>query len=165
MKELRTSLSETARRGLMHDRYILLRRLRDLDERQCLIFAAWTENFPILKTAHTCKETFFEIWSATTRDQAQVLYQIWQHDLPDELIPAFQPLLTALENWYTEIIAYFDHRISNGPTEALNGLIKLAQRMGRGYSFETIRAKILLTYGLREKNYHDATSTITFGSK
>jgi len=46
-------------------------------------------------------------------------------------------------------MAYFDHRYSNGPTEALNGLVKLAQKMGRGYSFEAIRAKVLLTGGLR----------------
>ena len=30
-------------------------------------------------------------------------------------------------------------------TEALNGLIKIANRAGRGYSFETIRAKALLS--------------------
>jgi len=156
-KELRASLTDVARRGLMHDRYILLRRFRDLNASQRLIFEAWTENFPILKVAHTCKESFFEIWSATTRDQAEALYQAWQHDLPTELVPAFQPLLTALENWYTEIMAYFDHRVSNGPTEALNGLLKLAQRMGRGYSFEAIRAKVLLTYGLRKGVHHNTS--------
>lgn len=148
-KELRTSLTDSARRGLMHDRYILLRRLRDLDERQRLIFEAWTENFPILKAAHTCKELFFEIWQADTRNQAETLYQIWQTERPDELVPAFQPLLTAMENWHQEIMAYFDHRYTNAATEALNGLTKIASRMGRGYSFEAIRAKVLLTGGLR----------------
>jgi len=30
-----------------------------------------------------------------------------------------------MENWQQEILAYFDHRYTNGPTEALNGLVKL----------------------------------------
>jgi transposase len=148
-KELRASLSDTARRGLMHDRYILLRRRADLTENQVLILEAWIGNFSTLRDAYWLKESFFDIWQASTRSQALDLYQAWQKRLPAELEPAFHPLLTAMENWSTEILAYFDHRYTNGPTEALNGLIKLAQRMGRGYSFEAIRAKVLLTHGLR----------------
>ena len=34
-------------------------------------------------------------------------------------------------------------QITNAYTECLNGLIKIANRMGRGYSFEIIRAKTL----------------------
>ena len=66
-KELRANLSESARRGLMHDRYILLRRRADLTERQTLILEAWTLNFPILQTAYALKEEFFNIWNAETR--------------------------------------------------------------------------------------------------
>lgn len=148
-KELRASLTDAERRGLMHDRYILLRRRADLTERQTLILEAWTLNFPLLQIAYTMKEEFFDIWNAPDRNQAHNLYQTWIHRLPVSLEPAFHPLLTAMDNWYTEIMAYFDHRYSNGPTEALNGLVKLAQKMGRGYSFEAIRAKVLLTGGLR----------------
>ena len=104
---------------------------------------------PHLESRSHLQGALFEIWQADTRDQAQVLYLTWQRNLPNELSPAFHPLLTAMENWHTEIMAYFDHRMTNGPIEALNGLLKLAQRMGRGYSFEAIRAKVLLTGGLR----------------
>ena len=133
----------------LHDRYILLRRRTDLTESQALILEAWTLNFPMLQIAYTLKEEFFDIWNATDRNQAHDLYQTWLHRLPVSLEPAFHPLLTAMENWNMEIMAYFDHWYSNGPTEALNGLVKLAQKMGRGYSFEAIRAKVLLTGGLR----------------
>jgi transposase len=34
-------------------------------------------------------------------------------------------------------------RLRNAYTECLNGLIKLSNRMGRGYSYEIIRAKVL----------------------
>jgi transposase len=148
-KELRADLSDAARRGLMHDRYILLRRRADLTESQTLTLEAWTLNFPLLRAAYLLKEEFFEIWNAEGRSQANDLYQAWTSRLPAELEPAFHPLLTAMDNWNQEIMAFFDHKYTNGPTEALNGLLKLAQKMGRGYSFEAIRAKVLLTGGLR----------------
>lgn len=47
-----------------------------------------------------------------------------------------------------EIFAYFDHRITNAYTESLNSLIRVTNRLGRGYSFEALRAKILFTKGL-----------------
>lgn len=52
-------------------------------------------------------------------------------------------------NWRGEIFAYFDHRYSNA-TEALNGLIKIVNRTGRGYSFRTLRAKMLLSKGVQK---------------
>ena len=158
-KELRASLGDAARRGLMHDRYILLRRRADLTESQVLILETWTGNFPTLHTAYWLKESFFNIWQASTRSQALDLYQAWQKRLPAELEPAFHPLLTAMENWQQEILVYFDHRYTNSATEALNGLIKLASRMGRGYSFEAIRAKVLLTGGLRADPHPKSDAT------
>ena len=47
------------------------------------------------------------------------------------------------KNWRNEILAYFDHPISNGYTEALNGVAKVINRAGRGYSFEVLRARLL----------------------
>jgi hypothetical protein len=52
-------------------------------------------------------------------------------------------------NWHQPIFAYFDHFVSNAYTEALNGLIKTAQRNSRGFSFEVLRAKVLETGGLQ----------------
>jgi transposase len=50
-------------------------------------------------------------------------------------------------NWETEISAYFDNRITNAYTESLNNLIRTINRIGRGYSFDALRAKILLSEG------------------
>jgi hypothetical protein len=60
---------------------------------------------------------------------------------------SFAPLLTATRNWREEILAFFDHPISNGYTEALNGVAKVINRSGRGYSFEVLRARLL--YGTK----------------
>ena len=42
-----------------------------------------------------------------------------------------------------EILNYFGTGATNAYTEAANGLAKIANRNGRGYSFEAIRAKII----------------------
>jgi hypothetical protein len=63
---------------------------------------------------------------------------------------AFSPITTAWGNWHNEILAYFDHPITNAYTESLNNLIRMMNRIGRGYSFEALRAKILFTEGPRK---------------
>jgi hypothetical protein len=42
---------------------------------------------------------------------------------------------------------YFDHPVTNAYTESLNSLIRVMNRLGRGYSFEALRAKILFAEG------------------
>jgi hypothetical protein len=78
-----------------------------------------------------------------TKEEAEKQYSDWQTKIPADGLFAFRPLLTAMQNWRNEIFAYFDHQATNAYTESLNGLMKLANRMGRGYSFEVIRARIL----------------------
>lgn len=50
-----------------------------------------------------------------------------------------------MDNWGPWIFTYFDHRITNAFSESINNLIRLLSRLGRGYSFEALRAKILYT--------------------
>jgi transposase len=46
-----------------------------------------------------------------------------------------------------EILAYFDHPVTNAYTESLNNLIRVMNRLGRGYSFGALRAKIVFAEG------------------
>ena len=46
---------------------------------------------------------------------------------------------------------------SNGPTEAINGLIKKVKRVGHGYrNFDNYRLRLLLHYGV---DWHTSTAT------
>lgn len=70
---------------------------------------------------------------------------------------AFHPLARAIDNWRPHIFAYFDHRVTNAYTESLNNLIRVMNRLGRGYSFEALRAKILFAEGshkVKRPNFH-----------
>lgn len=149
-KSLRASLTPKQRRTLMHDRFVLLKRRHDLTDQEALLLSGWADNFPILKAAYELKESFFDIYRCQTRQEALLAYAAWRQHIPSELTEAFRPLTTAVENWQDEIFAYFDHRLTNAYTESLNSLIRLINRVGRGYSFESLRAKILFTEGVQK---------------
>jgi len=65
-------------------------------------------------------------------------------------MPYFDPLINSMTNWKVEIFNYFDVSITNAYTDSLNNLIKVPNKIGRGYSFEALRAKILFTEGYRK---------------
>ncbi|MEN8179788.1 MAG: ISL3 family transposase [Pseudomonadota bacterium] len=149
-KAVRKDLSNKERRTLMHDRFVLLKRLHDLTAEEHLKFSSWVENFPLLGEAHASKEDFYAIWELTNRDEAEATYDRWVKNLSTELSPYFSDLIRATSNWRNEIFNYFDHPITNGYTERLNNLIRVMNRVERGYAFDALRAKILFTEGVQK---------------
>jgi len=141
------------RRQLMRSRFLLLRRNRDLQAMQRLDLDGWLKNIPLLQQAYTAKERFYDIWDAPDKRTARAEYHSWVKTLPAELGPAFRPLLTAMQNWETEILAFWDHPVTNAYTEAANGVLKVINRTGRGYSFPVIRARILEMQKATEKTF------------
>src|SRR5208283_2442401 len=142
-KGLRSQLTQKQQRGLKRDRFILLRRNKDLKERDYLILQTWTENYPLLGQAYKLKEDFYNIYDSASEYEARAKYEIWLSNIPDELRLAFGTLTTAMKNWHNEIFAYFSNPVTNAYTESLNNLIKGISRTGRGYTFEILRAKVL----------------------
>jgi transposase len=149
-KSIRSELSVGQRRRMMRSRFVLLKRLADLDDDSKAILDAWSRQFPTLGTAHRLKEEFHDIFGLPTREQARLAYHAWEASIPKELMKPFQPLRTAVTNWRTEIFNYFDHKATNALTEALNGVAKGIQRTGRGYSFPAIRARMLYSRHLHK---------------
>ena len=141
-KDLRESLSDKKRRQLKRDRYILLHRRKDLDDKDLFILDTWTKNFPELGQAYELKEDFFKIWDELDKQAAWDKYLAWKAGIPADLAAPFKEITTAVENWREPIFNYFDTRVTNAYTETLNGLAKIANRLGRGYSFPVIRAKL-----------------------
>lgn len=144
-KSLRAGLQAKQRRTLVHDRFLLLRRAKTLKPEQQLILETWTNRFPLLGNAYQAKEAFHEIYSITDKQAAINAYAFWQAALPAELKGPFKELLSAMKNWHAQIFNYFDgNQITNAYTEAINGLIKIDNRAGRGYSFDVLRARVML---------------------
>ena len=131
----------------MHDRFVLLKRERDLNDREALLLSGWIKNYPELGEAYRLKEQFFGIYDAESPDEAQAKYLQWERSLTPEIADAFSDITRAWGNWTWPILAYFEHPVTNAYTESLNSLIRVMNRLGRGYSFEALRAKILFSEG------------------
>lgn len=134
----------------MHDRFILLKREHELTVQERFLLENWTSLHPDLGEAYRLKEQFFAIYDAANKGEAQRHYIAWESSIPSLAKAAFQPITTAWRNWHRQILAYFDYPITNAYTESLNNLIRVMNRLGRGYSFEALRAKILFTEGLHK---------------
>jgi len=90
------------------------------------------------------------IYACRDRDQAAARLYDWTVMCIDSQIPELRRLARTLTTWRTEFLAYFTTgRISNGPTEAVNLLIKKILRVGHGFrNFRNYRLRLLLHCGI-----------------
>ncbi len=147
-KGYRGRLTTARRRRLMHDRFLLAKREKDLKAGERMILEAWTNEFKPLGAAWKAKEAFYGVYEQTDERTARKAYVDWQRSLTKPMTKAFQPLITAMGNWSGPVFNYFDHgRLTNAYTESLNRLIADSNRLGRGYSFDVLRTRIMLSRG------------------
>jgi len=152
-KEIKKTLTEKQRRIFKHDRFALLKRPDKLNAHEQLALGHCL-TYPLLKLAYELKESFYNIFdNSPNRRVARQEYDVWLKRLTPETNHYFEPLTKAMENWSEEIFSYFDlmpNPVTNAYTEALNGIIKLINKTGRGYKFNVLRAKILFSEGVHK---------------
>src|SRR5689334_22439281 len=87
--------------------------------------------------------------SASRAQAAERLYR-WFCHCADTDIPELHRLARTIDAWREELLAYFDTGgVSNGPTEAVNLLIKKVKRTGHGFrNFANYRLRLLLHCGV-----------------
>lgn len=163
-KAVRANLSPKHKRGLLHDRSVLMKRRRELTTPEEIYISTWTKNFPVLGMAYEAKEAFLDLWNHTNRLDAEKGYQDWAAALPMEIIPHFEPIITAVRDWHKDIFAYFDNQITSDYAESLNNLIRTMNRFGRGHSFEVLRAIVLLTEGVQKGEFYSQEHEQHFGA-
>lgn len=151
-KGLRSALTLQQKRGLMHDRFVLLKRERTLTDEERLNLDGWTKNHPALGEAYRLKEAFYAIYEDSDAPASALKrYEVWIKDVSPEIRPYFHDLIRAFTNWQPYILNYFEHPATNAYPENLNSQIRVMNRLGRGYSFEALRAKILFTEGIHNR--------------
>jgi transposase len=152
MEAVRVRLQKTRRKAERRDwlrsKAVLRMRSAKLNEKQRFNRDMWLDNEPELAAAYRLKEAFYDIYSLP-KAEAAAAFDGFAATVPASVKAEFKPLLTAMRNWRVEILAFFDHPITNAYTEALNGVAKTINRQGRGYSFEILRARLL--FGKRAK--------------
>jgi transposase len=99
--------------------------------------------------AHRIKERLREFYRCTDIDTAQaMLTELIEHCQRPTMPPEIGKLGRTLKRWFDKICNFHIARVSNGPTEALNNLIKRIKRIGFGFrNFANYRVRALLYAG------------------
>lgn len=126
-------------------RWLTLKRPESLTTAERTALEVVRQTIPALAKAYDVKEAFFKIYDFPDKAAAMKAFDEWENALPKNELERFRSLAKTVHNHYEDIFAYWDSPtpITNAYTECLNGLIKVSNRMGRGYSYEIIRAKTL----------------------
>ncbi|MFF9549356.1 ISL3 family transposase [Methylobacterium fujisawaense] len=140
---LARNLSRAQRRKALRGRRLLLTHRGRLSPRAAFVLDGWLKNNPVLNDAWEMKEMLYGLWDAPDRANAEALFAEMKESIRPSVAEEFGEFCRTIDNWYAEVFAYFDHRQTNATTEALNGVVKIANRAGRGYHFKQIRARAL----------------------
>ena len=113
-----------------------------------------------VRDAWHAKETVRGIYAIDDPDLAHAFVDELADDLQDpDLPPEVRSLGRTLRRWFDQIVAWHRSRVSNGPTEAANNLIKRIKRIGFGFRrFAHYRIRALLYAG---KPNWDLLPTVT----
>ena len=99
--------------------------------------------------AYRVKERLRDFYRESDPDAArELLTDLVRHCLKEAMPPEIRRLGKTIERWFEKICNYHLAKVSNGPTEALNNLIKRIKRIGFGFrNFENYRIRALLYAG------------------
>jgi transposase len=121
---------------------------------------SWTRLLTGLDAGDTADEQLARTWIAAqelrllftnpNRARAEQHLYRWLIYCADAAIPELTRLARTIDSWRPELLAYFDTSgASNGPTEAINLLIKKIKRAGHGFrNFDNYRLRLLLHCGV-----------------
>ena len=136
--------SEQVLQALNSSKYALLKNQDSLTKIQENKLKQVVTKIPILAKMHNLKEDFRKIleenhnWS-TGLDQ-----------LSDWLLSAsclFPKSCSTIRRWFSEIMGYFESRITQGVVEGINNKLKLIKRSGYGFNnFENFKIRSLLNW-------------------
>ena len=106
--------------------------------------------------AYHCAQQVRDVFHQATPAQGRRLAAHLIQRLPTCPIPEIARLGRTLRKWKDAFLAYFDTGgASNGPTEAINGIIELGRRTARGYRNPTnYQLRMLLIAGGLDASTH-----------
>jgi transposase len=99
--------------------------------------------------AYRVKERLRDFYRCVDANEAEaMLLELQEHCTKKTMPPEIRRLGRTIKAWFAKIVNFHLARVSNGPTEALNNLIKRIKRIGFGFrNFENYRIRALLYAG------------------
>jgi transposase len=100
--------------------------------------------------AWLAKEALRHMYAADTMAEAARRFDAFIKEAKSSAVPELHRLAKTMSRWRTEILAHHRSGASNGPTEAVNLLIKKVLRVAHGFrNLENYRLGLLLHCGVR----------------
>ena len=85
-----------------------------------------------------------DVYASADRRAAAAALVHWHHHAGAFDVAETNRLARTLRSWEPELLAYFDSRLTNGPTEGINRIIKAVKRQGFGYTnADNYRVRVL----------------------
>ena len=95
-------------------------------------------------TAWTLKEVLRDVYASADRHAAEASLADWHTSARAHDVAETNRLARALRSWEPELLADFDGRLTDGPIEGTNRIIKAVKRQGFGYTnAENYRWRVL----------------------
>ena len=114
----------------------------DYDTRRTL--ERWLKEHPELEEVYYAKEALLKIYRCKGWKKAKRSFGILLDALALSKIKELQRLRRTLMEWRSEILNYFENRITNARTEGYNNVCKQLQKRAYGYrNFNNYRLKVL----------------------
>ncbi|MHC5775735.1 ISL3 family transposase [Nostoc sp.] len=130
--------------GLTHSKYPLLKKKESLNDEEKAKIHSLQKVAPELEEMYRNKEAMRDIFeSHITSDEALYKFLEWT----ETAYKFFPKSCRTISRWIDEILAYFDHRTTQGIVEGINQKIKLIKRRAYGLTnFNSFRRRILLNW-------------------
>ncbi|WP_414545644.1 ISL3 family transposase [Nostoc sp. CCY0012] len=130
--------------GLTHSKYPLLKKKESLNDQEKAKINSLQKLAPELGEMYRNKEAIRDIFeSHITSDEALYKFLEWTQTA----YKFFPKSCRTISRWIDEILAYFDHRTTQGIVEGINQKIKLIKRRAYGLTnFNNFRRRILLNW-------------------
>lgn len=140
--KIQSKLPEGDKKELFKQRGRITANREDLKEDALFELDAVLEKYPKLQQAYQIKEGLREVYKQTSKYDAFQQYYKWEQSLPKDAkeMKGIQRMINRLKQ---EVFHFFDGNYTNAYTESFNNVIKRIVRLGVGYSYDVLRAKIL----------------------
>ncbi len=118
-----------------------------LSERQKAIVEGWLLKFPELRESYVYLQKIYEWYKGDyTSTSAKVAFDMLGTGHSSLTKGYWAPFMQTFERFEDEILAYFDTGLTNAYTEAANRQARDIATLGRGVTYQSLRAKLLYTH-------------------
>jgi len=108
--------------------------------------------------AYLAKELLREVYDTADRHEARWRLRRLYAQCETSDVPELERLARTIRRWEPHVLAWHTTQLTNGPTEAVNLLVKKIKRAGHGFrNFENYRLRLLLHCGVSWKTHRAAS--------